>query len=243
MRVVKLVLLLMTCMTTHPGPTPFLAPEITDRIIDFLYEDVAALQACSLVCREWLPSSHYHLFSSISIYGSNEERERRTKKFMKIVPMIGPYVCSLEAFDYGSISSAAAYLVNLSHIAVHNIDRVQLVNLLSTCSSLKSLEFQYSHLTGFTNASPAAHSEMDAFANKIGVLDLLKIRSGLTEFLQWATSTHLLAQMHTIGCLATLEPPSTFNLYIFPLMHQIGGNMVHVRFHGLKLECTDGKVR
>ncbi|EGO03891.1 hypothetical protein SERLA73DRAFT_84078 [Serpula lacrymans var. lacrymans S7.3] len=43
-------------------------PEITDHIIDHLHEDVHSLTTCSLVCKEWLPASRHHLFSSISLH-------------------------------------------------------------------------------------------------------------------------------------------------------------------------------
>jgi hypothetical protein len=40
-----------------------LPPELTDLIISFLSGDPGALQACSLVCRDWLPASRHHLFA------------------------------------------------------------------------------------------------------------------------------------------------------------------------------------
>ncbi|KAJ7115411.1 hypothetical protein C8R44DRAFT_709797, partial [Mycena epipterygia] len=47
-------------------PAQRLPPELTDYIIDFLWESQPDLRACCLVCREWLPSSRRHLFASIS---------------------------------------------------------------------------------------------------------------------------------------------------------------------------------
>ncbi|EMD30983.1 hypothetical protein CERSUDRAFT_100782 [Gelatoporia subvermispora B] len=44
-----------------------LPPELTDRIIDFLHDDIPALANCGLVCRTWLPSSRLHLFRRIEI--------------------------------------------------------------------------------------------------------------------------------------------------------------------------------
>ncbi|KAJ7774564.1 hypothetical protein DFH07DRAFT_103464 [Mycena maculata] len=48
-------------------------PELTDRVLDFLHSDVAALSACTLVCREWLPSARFHLFSQIALDSSDME--------------------------------------------------------------------------------------------------------------------------------------------------------------------------
>ncbi|KAJ7831181.1 hypothetical protein B0H13DRAFT_1522858, partial [Mycena leptocephala] len=42
-------------------------PELTDRIMDFLWDSQPSLCACSLVCRKWLPASRHHLFDSITI--------------------------------------------------------------------------------------------------------------------------------------------------------------------------------
>ncbi|KAI0940894.1 hypothetical protein AcV7_003146 [Taiwanofungus camphoratus] len=42
-------------------------PEICDHILDHLWDDRAALEACSLTCPEWLPTTRFHLFHSICI--------------------------------------------------------------------------------------------------------------------------------------------------------------------------------
>ncbi|KAJ7343721.1 hypothetical protein DFH08DRAFT_701948, partial [Mycena albidolilacea] len=44
-----------------------LPPELTDRIIDFLWDHQLDLRACSLVCSQWLPASRFHIFESITI--------------------------------------------------------------------------------------------------------------------------------------------------------------------------------
>jgi len=61
-----------TSTSVHP-PRPavmgHLPPELIDLIIDHLYDDMAALKACSLVSRAFLPRSQTLLFESLSIYG------------------------------------------------------------------------------------------------------------------------------------------------------------------------------
>lgn len=42
-------------------------PELTDRIIDFLWHSRPDLCACSLVCCQWVPSTRRHLFESITV--------------------------------------------------------------------------------------------------------------------------------------------------------------------------------
>src|SRR5271154_711950 len=39
--------------------------ELVDYIIDFLFDDDESLAECTLVCKDWLSSSHYHLFREL----------------------------------------------------------------------------------------------------------------------------------------------------------------------------------
>ncbi|KAF7356432.1 CNH domain-containing protein [Mycena venus] len=42
-----------------------LPTEIFERILDFLHADKNALISCSVVCRDWFPTSRYHLFTGL----------------------------------------------------------------------------------------------------------------------------------------------------------------------------------
>jgi hypothetical protein len=50
---------------------PRLPAETIDSIVDFHHSDEEALKACSLVCRNWLPASRFHLFGSVDVKHSN----------------------------------------------------------------------------------------------------------------------------------------------------------------------------
>jgi hypothetical protein len=56
-------------MTTGVKTKPALPNEIQDRILDFLYDSKPTLKACSLVCKTWVPTTRYHLFSKITLRG------------------------------------------------------------------------------------------------------------------------------------------------------------------------------
>ncbi|OCH95094.1 hypothetical protein OBBRIDRAFT_788559 [Obba rivulosa] len=56
-----------------------LPPEVTDRIIDYLWADRASLRSCALTCRAWLPASRYHLFHTLRIW-SREAFDSLTHK-------------------------------------------------------------------------------------------------------------------------------------------------------------------
>jgi hypothetical protein len=53
---------------------PAIPTEIHDMIVDHLHSDKYALAACALASRDWLPSSRYHLFHSISLGPSSSKR-------------------------------------------------------------------------------------------------------------------------------------------------------------------------
>ncbi|KAJ7094905.1 hypothetical protein C8R43DRAFT_266228 [Mycena crocata] len=46
---------------------PRIPSETSDIIIDHLFNDVYTLRQCSLVCKEWLPASRFHIFSIVHL--------------------------------------------------------------------------------------------------------------------------------------------------------------------------------
>ncbi|TCD65525.1 hypothetical protein EIP91_002533 [Steccherinum ochraceum] len=57
--------------STHLEPlrSPF-PPELVDRIIDNLHSDKKSLKACSMVARQWLNASQYHLFERTTVHAN-----------------------------------------------------------------------------------------------------------------------------------------------------------------------------
>lgn len=49
----------------------YLAPELTDSIIDFLHDDPASLKALSTACRRFSPACRFHLFSELTLESEN----------------------------------------------------------------------------------------------------------------------------------------------------------------------------
>ncbi|KAI0748638.1 hypothetical protein C8Q80DRAFT_1172914 [Daedaleopsis nitida] len=49
-----------------PSSIP-IPPELCDQTIDHLWDDLEALRACSLACKDWLPSSRFHLFRNVRL--------------------------------------------------------------------------------------------------------------------------------------------------------------------------------
>jgi hypothetical protein len=77
-----------------------LPPEITDRIIDFLHDDRKALYACSLVCREWVPSSHTHLFWTINL---SRNCQTALLRLLEFTPQVRLYVRELSVDSHAVV--------------------------------------------------------------------------------------------------------------------------------------------
>jgi len=78
------------------GSTLHIPLELVDFIIDYLHDDKPALATCSLVSREWRPSTRYHLFQSIRISGDAIFGGYDTfLRFLDETPSIRSYIRSL----------------------------------------------------------------------------------------------------------------------------------------------------
>ena len=69
---------------------PALPQELTDAIVDHLYDDRTSLQACALVSSAWLDPSRYHLFRCITI--SQHGLLKATVDFLISCPDVAWYV-------------------------------------------------------------------------------------------------------------------------------------------------------
>jgi len=78
-----------------------LFPELTDIVIDFLFDDKDTLDACALVSREWVPSAQYHIFSRIHIRNTTKENQHNPNwvqdfiEFLKLHSHIQPLIRDL----------------------------------------------------------------------------------------------------------------------------------------------------
>ncbi|KAG7440223.1 uncharacterized protein BT62DRAFT_631741 [Guyanagaster necrorhizus] len=73
--------------------TMHVPPELTDLIIDHLAHDPPTLASCSLVSKAFLPRSHTHLFSKVTI--GHPSRPNSGKQFLPLLPCAGPLVRSV----------------------------------------------------------------------------------------------------------------------------------------------------
>ncbi|KAI0756603.1 hypothetical protein C8Q80DRAFT_1090923 [Daedaleopsis nitida] len=67
--------------------------ELSDYIIDFLYEEPTALRACALTCRSWAPAARFHLFRSVIL--QNRDFTTPFQRLLHTAPDLGWYVREL----------------------------------------------------------------------------------------------------------------------------------------------------
>jgi hypothetical protein len=115
--------------TSGRNMLPGIPQELSDIILDFLHNDVAALCSAGLVCRSWLPSSRFHLFSKSEIVIKGPDILELICAEGSTIP---PYILDLGILGVGVLFETLLRLpllnimlrnlssLNLSHFTVRN---------------------------------------------------------------------------------------------------------------------------
>lgn len=77
-------------------------PEICDYVIDHLHNDKKSLQACSLTCRDWVPTSRYHLHCEVYLH--NLGLFTAFRRLLQASPLLGPYIRALRIGNLEKVS-------------------------------------------------------------------------------------------------------------------------------------------
>ncbi|KAI0694082.1 hypothetical protein C8T65DRAFT_58281 [Cerioporus squamosus] len=138
-------------MSSHP----VLPTELFERIIDNLCGDARSLSSCALVCRDWLPRSHFHRFASISLpisYPLLSSRRTKLRALIEENPNIVLYVRSLSLNGMSILGSSMSWstaqalppmcprLVTLRSLSLSRFEFCSLTELLPTICALPALE-------------------------------------------------------------------------------------------------------
>lgn len=113
-----------------------LLPETVDTVIDFLHDNKAALAACGLTCKTWLPSSRFHLFSRIELA-------------MKSPARIRALTSLLSDQSHSHLKSIVRHLC-LKSMSIDNASSAEIVKLTSCLPEITSLTLSISDLTDFS---------------------------------------------------------------------------------------------
>lgn len=130
---------------------PSLPHELSDHIIDFLYNDCLALSACSLSCSAFLAATRYHRFSVTCVFGR-----------------LGPFVDLLDASPGIATFVRTLRLDGVSYPLRRQVDPGALVDTLGRLPALNHLSLRNLKLD---NALVSALNESADFKNIHG-LDL-----------------------------------------------------------------------
>lgn len=151
-----------------------LCPELFDYIIDFLHDDEAALRACALVCRSWVPTSRIHLFHQLSLTGCPSKASLGWAPDTACRRIYGTLVSSPHLAGYinkVSVSEADLYQpANYRWVS----GEIMFPPLLKKLSALKELEFNFP-LPG--NADPKTVWSTMVFKDISDAMKTLALRS------------------------------------------------------------------
>src|ERR1700722_1657420 len=98
--------------------------EIQDRTLDFLHNSKPALKASALVCRAWVPTSRYHLFSRIKLHALNADVFKnphctiRSCEHLEVCGSYGTSTAMTEVLQYLSthLTPPSLILANWSYV-------------------------------------------------------------------------------------------------------------------------------
>lgn len=211
-------------------------PELTDIIIDHLYNNKATLRSCSLVGRQWTPAAQYHLFHTISTSEYYVPQSRRFAQLLEASPHLGPYVREVDItqghIPYGE---AARHLINL-----HKLD-------ISFCvvSSFEELAKPLSHFTSLTELTLCCcefrFDVMDmAIASAPAAIHTLSIARpyfNLATFMRWAVSANMFHQVRKFNYTSDINAHDDLgymdNLGVCILMNTCSASLVHLELGAL----------
>jgi hypothetical protein len=127
---------------------PAIPQELSDMIIDFLHNDVSALCSAGLVCKSWLPTSRFHLFSRIQLSSLNVPR------LLELIcaegSIVPPYIVDLEIIVDESqiVEEMLLRLPLLSNLKTLFLSNIIMASL--TPDAKKRLNIMFRNLTSLT---------------------------------------------------------------------------------------------
>jgi hypothetical protein len=205
----------------------FLPAEITDRIIDFLHDDRKTLCNCSVVCRDWLPSTRTHIFNKIYLSDTFPSRALFLG-LLNNAPYIGYYV------------------QDLSLIHVPGTDWMKVINLCKNISKLRIFlgTIEFDAVTTILSSLPVLKSlwlsslSLDLYKEPVitppNQLQLrvhtLTIETVHYKYLTWSAGQDLFPQLHTFNYHGSSVYGKTADniLALCTFWTRYGSNLVHV---------------
>ncbi len=126
--------------------------ELSDYIIDFLYDDLQTLRACASTCHAWAPASRFHIFRTVSLNSANSTTSFR--RLLDSSPDLGLYVHDLAV-------AKPTHVVTTLHPgeAPEEPEPAQnaLPSILALCPNLQTLSLTHADLKCLPDIGVLAH--------------------------------------------------------------------------------------
>ncbi|KAI1793949.1 hypothetical protein LXA43DRAFT_1092308 [Ganoderma leucocontextum] len=149
--------------------------ELSDYIIDFLYDDPQSLRACASTCNAWAPASRFHLFRTVSLNSANSTTAFR--RLLDSSPNLGLYVHDLAVAKLTHVVT-----ISLPDEALEELRPAQntLPSILAHSPNLQTLSLSHADLKCFVDIRMLAHPTVSSltvsycqFADLADVADLV----------------------------------------------------------------------
>ncbi|GBE81025.1 hypothetical protein BKA93DRAFT_794788 [Sparassis latifolia] len=138
----------------EPNRTPPLPAELSDMTIDCLGNDVAALKACCLTCRRWLPRARYLLFKTVVLDAGNCQA---FNQLLGTSPYIADLILRLDVSNLDTMSLLESMGPTADPIPTKSACVVTLV----PCTAARCFKFlEELHLVGCTVPNVAAFASL-----------------------------------------------------------------------------------
>lgn len=128
--------------------SPEFPQEITDQVIDHLWDDTSSLKACALSCQAWLPSSRTHIFREIVV--KEAIACARFEALLQASPAIARYIRKLVidahhfSYDTNSFRNGDSSWVGRIPSLWEKLPRV--IDLEVTCLNWRTLQLGGVHV-------------------------------------------------------------------------------------------------
>ncbi|KAK7686661.1 hypothetical protein QCA50_010261 [Cerrena zonata] len=186
-----LSILLRPFRKEKPILIPYLPVELIILIVEFSRENRKTIEACSLVCRAWLPAAHAVLFEHIMINAAEDLQETIDTK----VARIGRYVNSVRALTLKRRNPFAESRVSLPTVRV----------VTSRFPNLKELEIVqlWLHHHDLLPPSLIPETPRSTQVSTVGSLKTLKLVTACLDYPQEDNVSHMFYEL--LASFPTLE--------------------------------------
>jgi len=191
-------------MSTRAATNFPLPQELVDHVLDHLHDDPLTLSSCSLVCHSWLPTTRYHLFSTVAFrprlsdspIGQPVELCPRLHEILLVNPNLARYIRHLEIWE--GAPGAHPSRCEMGYV-IWIARETTLPLVLSKLKCLRRLE-----LCGNVNISYSEFSDTlrSALSNAFSLPSLVYLRVHNVSFPTSFSFVSMLSRLHSLRGLA-----------------------------------------